>query len=546
MTSDVVLTAALRNNLLSLQQTQKSINSTQLRLSTGKKVNSALDNPQSFFAAQGLNNRASDLNNLLDSIGQSIQTINAADNGVTALSSLIDQATSIANSAHDTLAAGQSEAKVTGTADLRNINDLTTLAGFSSTTGTLSITISDPTDPNTPTVAAKQIQITTKETIDSLLTDINNIRPDDTTDTSKVINASLNDKGQLELKTLNGQNFSVTFSGGGSDQGVAASLGFTSQTTTNADGTELTASAGAILTSFALYDGNTTTLSVPEIAHRTSKWTDLQDINAKKLFQGATTLTLTINNKTLTLDLTGDIQSAVDKINSTTGALSSYIKANYDSTTGQFTIQSIDAGVNSVNFELAGGTANFGFTAQKLTGGGANSAENVNFGAAAGDIAQLEKNYNSVRDQIDALVQDTGYRGTNLLNGNDLQTVFNEYRTSSLTTKGVTFTADGLGIDKASFATYATVNSNLDQTRSALESVRQFGSTLASDLAVIQTRQDFTSNLINTLQAGADALTNADQNAEGAKLLALQTRQQLGVTALSLASQSQQSILRLF
>ncbi len=83
MTSDVVLTAALRNNLLSLQNTQSVIDIAQNRLSTGRKVNSALDNPQSFFASQALNNRASDLTRLLDTIGQSIQVIKAADNGIT-------------------------------------------------------------------------------------------------------------------------------------------------------------------------------------------------------------------------------------------------------------------------------------------------------------------------------------------------------------------------------------------------------------------------------------------------------------------------------
>lgn len=79
-----------------------------------------------------------------------------------------------------------------------------------------------------------------------------------------------------------------------------------------------------------------------------------------------------------------------------------------------------------------------------------------------------------------------------------------------------------------------------------MESVRGFGSTLANNLSIIQTRRDFTQNTINTLRAGADDLTVADQNEEGANLLALQTRQQLGVTSLSLAAQSQQSVLRLF
>lgn len=163
-------------------------------------------------------------------------------------------------------------------------------------------------------------------------------------------------------------------------------------------------------------------------------------------------------------------------------------------------------------------------------------------------MAKLEQDFNKIRDQIDALVSngDTGYRGTNLLNGDDLQTVFNEDRTSTITTKGVTFTSEGLGIKEANFSNATNVEGVIDAVRDALTSVREFGSTLANDLSVIQTRQTFTTSLINTLKEGSDKLVNADQNEEGAKLLALQTRQSLGVTALSLASQSQQSILRLF
>lgn len=549
MSSDVVLTAALRNNLLSLQNTQRSIDSTQLRLATGRKINSALDGPQAYFAAQGLNNRAADLNRLLDSIGQSIQTIKAADNGVTALTDLVNQADSIAQSARDALAAGQSEAKITGDVDLRNIDDLASdLPGIGATnTATLTFTISDPTDPTTPKVAATTITITsstTPETIESLITDINNIRADDTTDTDKLIEASLNDKGFLEIKTLNGENLSISFGGGTSAIAVAQALGFSDQAVTNNDGVELTANAGAVLTSFSLYDNSFPT---PEIASRTSTFNNIEDQYGNALFTGATNVTLTINNTTLTLDLsaTGTIQQFVDDINSSTGALSSFIEAAYDDVTGEITIKAIDADVTAINFELAGGSANFGFTADTLVALG-NSAENVNFGAAAADIAQFEDSYDSIRAQIDALVQDTGYRGTNLLNGDDLTTFFNEYRTSSLTTSGVTFTAEGLGLGEANFSTTSTVDSILEETRAALEEVRNFGTTLASDLSVLQTREDFTTNTVNVLQEGADKLTIADQNEEGAKLLALQTRQSLGVTSLSLASQSQQSILRLF
>ena len=96
---DVALTSAMRSNLLTLQSTQSGIDKVQGILATGRKVNSALDNPSSFFAAQSLNNRASDLGRLLDSMGQNISTIKQADKGVSSLTKLLDQADAIANQA---------------------------------------------------------------------------------------------------------------------------------------------------------------------------------------------------------------------------------------------------------------------------------------------------------------------------------------------------------------------------------------------------------------------------------------------------------------
>ena len=97
--SDIVLTAAVRQNLLSLQGTAELLSTTQTRLATGKKVNSALDNPTNFFTAAGLDARASDISNLLDSIGNGVQVLQAADTGITSLQKLVDTAKSIANQA---------------------------------------------------------------------------------------------------------------------------------------------------------------------------------------------------------------------------------------------------------------------------------------------------------------------------------------------------------------------------------------------------------------------------------------------------------------
>ncbi len=100
--SDITLSAAVRQNLLTLQSTADFMSGVQNKLATGKKVNSALDNPNSFFTASGLNARASDLGTLLDDMGQSVQTIKAADKGITTITELVKSAKAKANQALQT------------------------------------------------------------------------------------------------------------------------------------------------------------------------------------------------------------------------------------------------------------------------------------------------------------------------------------------------------------------------------------------------------------------------------------------------------------
>src|SRR4051812_16996729 len=99
MSSDIVLSPGVRQNLLSLQNTADLMSTTQNRLATGKKVNSALDNPNSYFTSQSLQFRAGDLNNLLDNIGQAQKTLEAANQGITSLTKLVQSARSIVNQA---------------------------------------------------------------------------------------------------------------------------------------------------------------------------------------------------------------------------------------------------------------------------------------------------------------------------------------------------------------------------------------------------------------------------------------------------------------
>src|SRR5213079_1242178 len=111
----IVLSASVRQNLLSLQSTAELLSTTQNRLATGNKVNSALDNPTNFFTAQGLNNRASDINNLLDGIGNGVQILQAANTGITSLQKLVDSAKSIANQALQTTSGYSEKSNVSTT-----------------------------------------------------------------------------------------------------------------------------------------------------------------------------------------------------------------------------------------------------------------------------------------------------------------------------------------------------------------------------------------------------------------------------------------------
>jgi len=175
------------------------------------------------------------------------------------------------------------------------------------------------------------------------------------------------------------------------------------------------------------------------------------------------------------------------------------------------------------------------------------------------ELDTLESQYMNVLCQIDMLAADSGYKGVNLLDGTTVtHTVkFDETGDSSLTMTGFDASSTGATLNLNSLtssdwssaggtANLDTINSAITQLDSATTSLRSKAQELSTNLSTITIRQDFTSNMINTLQDGAAALTNADMNEEGANMLMLQTRQQLGTTSLSLASQAAQSVLRLF
>jgi flagellin len=163
--------------------------------------------------------------------------------------------------------------------------------------------------------------------------------------------------------------------------------------------------------------------------------------------------------------------------------------------------------------------------------------------------ANLATQFNTLLTQIGQLAGDSGYNGVNLLGGNTLTVNLDETGNSNISVTGVTYTGNTpLSINTASnsWATSTDISAASTALSTALTSLQSESQTLSSSLSTVQVRQDFTNSMINTLQTGSDNLTLADSNEEGANLLALQTRQQLSTTALSLASQADQNVLRLF
>ncbi|MCK1652582.1 DUF1522 domain-containing protein [Bradyrhizobium sp. 149] len=161
----------------------------------------------------------------------------------------------------------------------------------------------------------------------------------------------------------------------------------------------------------------------------------------------------------------------------------------------------------------------------------------------------LVSQFNNILAQIDTTSQDSSFNGVNLLNGDTLKLVFNENGSSTLGINGVVFNAAGLGLSNlvpgTDFIDNGATNKVLASLNAASSTLRSEGSSLGSNLSIVQVRQDFSKNLINVLQTGSSNLTLADTNEEAANSQALSTRQSIAVSALSLANQSQQSVLQL-
>jgi len=257
------------------------------------------------------------------------------------------------------------------------------------------------------------------------------------------------------------------------------------------------------------------------------------------------------------------LQSTVTLLNRTQQRLSSGKKVNsaLDDPTSYFAAQALSARAGIIDgLKSAMGQATQTVTAANQGVSGisslieqakavAQSAQSATLGSA--QLTSLQTQYNDILSQITSLSADSGYQGKNLLAGDVLTVQFEG--SHSLTITGFTATATGLSLSVSAWAAILTtsnlataITTSITQLDTATSTLSSNSSSLASSLSIITVRQNFSTNMVNTLTTGADNLTLADTNEEGANMLMLQTRQSLGVTALSLSSQAAQSVLKLF
>ncbi|WOH61375.1 DUF1522 domain-containing protein [Bradyrhizobium sp. BWC-3-1] len=326
------------------------------------------------------------------------------------------------------------------------------------------------------------------------------------TTTTGQIASSINSSGQLKIST-----------------GVNADLAITG--------------TGNALSAFGLA-GNTGTAS----AFTAARSAGTGGINGKSLtfssFNGGTAVNVTFG------DGTNGTVKTLDQLNTQLQAnnLSATIDAN-----GLLTISSTNDYASSTLGSAAAGGAIGGTLTSSLTFSTASSpvADNV----AQTTRANLVSQYNNILNQIDTTSQDSSFNGVNLLNGDQLKLVFDETGKSNLNITGVTYNSKGLGLASLTsgvdFIDNSATNKVLSNLNAASSTLRSEASSLGSNLSVVQVRQDFNKSLINVLQTGSSNLTLADTNTEAANSQALSTRQSIAVSALSLANQSQQSVLQL-
>lgn len=556
--SSIVLSAATRQNLLALQNTAALMATTQNNLATGNKVNSALDNPTNFFTASGLTNRSTDIGNLLDGISNGVQVLQAANSGITSLQSLVSQAKSIANQAlqsaigYSTKAsftsaavAGATANNILGTANSAGTYSGSTLAQQKTSgpavTGASALVGSTSTDSITGPTAGTNITVNGQ---------VINFVAGTGTNSETATGATLYLGSSTVQDVLDSINkITGTFGGGGPQTATIAAGKIVINSGTSATGVTIGESDGGstALTALGLNAGTSTGLN-STLTAITAAGTTILGAATTAIPSGQTLVIPAVGTSTASLAITFGTNSAagqistMDQLNKALAA--DNLQATQNLTTGAITISTTNDAASSTIGAIGGSavsTVGAIFASSTISTPVADTTSQTT-------RANLVSQYNAILSQIDNTAADASYNGVNLLAGDQLQLTFNETGKSKVNITGVQFNSAGLGLQtlqSSAFQDNNATNAILTTLNTVSTTLRSQASAFGSNLSVVQTRQDFNKSLINVLQTGAANLTQADINQEAANSQALQTRQSLSVSALSLANQAQQSVLQL-
>ena len=674
MVNSITLTSSMRSNLASLKTIATQMDKTQNILSTGKKINNAIDNASSYYQARSLTNRASDLNSLLDSMSQGIQTLQAANEGIEAATAYLEQMKAVAEQANllipDREEISASTIKITADMTTDNIQAILSQGGTVVLTDDIiidktlildndveliangkTITYAGSTQGDSALKITANAKISgvninylntaaqgSAVTIDGGIAEIDNISINatgyrvygiqvwndgeltlDNTDNIKV-------NGDYSHKLVNGNpdlwdgeyNTDMIVNQIGSNAPAAYSCkeyvpDGVSETDENfGQGTWYLPAEGEMMyicdIDYDLLDnGNAvskTTKDVKSKINNTLKILnnqydlDSQEINSTWFWSSSERSAssawclrqmngeyLSGNSKNASYDVR-PFQYLENCIDNTTGNYieigdvvysdMSYGKVDeYDSTKTvvgvvswvsedkssakivaltdldskkQWATTAIDPDTNksyrSIDiYNIKNYSAADGETA--LTSCGKITVINKR-SVPSNELISYQEQYSQILTQFDQLMEDTSYQGVNLLTGGSLDVIFNESRIHGLTVKGKDMRSDNIGIKTKKWTSKTDIKSALKEIDNAINTVRSYSAELGNNYTIIQTRQTFTDALTDVLETGADNLVLADMNETSAEYLMLQTRQQLAVNSLSLASQSAKSILSLF
>ena len=542
----------MRNNLLSLQQTARLQDLTQNRLATGLKVNSAIDNPSSYYTAQSLNNRAEDLNLLLDAMSQGIQTLKAVNESIEAGTKFLEQAKSVANAALEMI--DNSAEIYDGESNTQAIVNQIGAQGLVATAANQFY--APGVSKNDATFGQGTWYLPSiGELMDMYGTNVDNMTAGNGTsgaegDNKAAVNNTLTaliGKGVEAEVFLNGYHWSSSECNYNGSWDLSMYDGNR--------GNNYKYSSNRYVRCFQLlencfYPFNSSGVSgtgsgeaapkIGDVMYSDLSYGSADDYDGRKTAVGVVTWV-------------SEDSGSAKIVNLKNLKFSSYDQAgNFDPDNpyvGSATVTRWTTDSDAKTTDIKDATNyNYQQLLAAAQSGGTVTVRNTNLDVNDINLmlgAQVAQ-YNEILSQYDALINDGTYKGVNLLKSQNLRVNFNEDRSSGLDIAGQDASSQALGLVSAEWTNLNDIAKSLAEISGALTSIRQMSNDFGNCYGILSTRNSFTENLINILSEGADQLTLADMNQESANMLALQTRQQLAVNSLSLASQASQSVLKLF